>query len=108
MLVPPRGGTSMNTIEKKKRNYMKNFVSILQSFAVFAGVIALATAAFMGLTKVDTFLSLREQQVRNEAIDACAHSSKYTVTESNGSLTKVFEEPNQGVYQKCLDLKKVK
>lgn len=76
---------------------MKNFTSIFSTI-VFASIAV--AALYLGFQRFDLYL-------RNHAIDGCALTSRYIRTENNGSTSDVFEEPSQGVYQKCLELKNI-
>jgi hypothetical protein len=77
---------------------------------IVMGVFAVVTLviALLSMKRVDQYLSLRADQVRNEAIDLCAQNSRYTYTETNKNTTRVTEEPSQDFYNNCLKLKNVR
>lgn len=79
----------------------------LLSITPLIAVVVVGVIAAMSLLKVDQFLQLQATEVKNAAIDGCAQNSKYIHTEVNGNITDVFEEPNQGQFQKCLELKNI-
>jgi hypothetical protein len=81
-------------------------VSLIMAVVVVAVSVLVATV--LGLQKVDTFLKLQEQQLRNEAIDQCATASRYVYTDTSDKLTKVTEEPSQNFFSECLKLKNIK
>lgn len=81
--------------------------TILSSLAILAAAGILFAASFLALQKVDVFLQLKQTEVRNQAIDGCAQASMYQFTEVIENTTRVFEEPNQGQYQQCLELKNI-
>lgn len=79
----------------------------LLAISPLIAIVVVGAISFMGLMKADQYLNLQATEVRNQAIDGCAQNSKYVHTETNGSTTDVFEEPNQGQFQKCLELKNI-
>jgi hypothetical protein len=81
--------------------------SIITSVAIIAAAGMVFAASFLALQKVDAYLQLKQAEVRNQAIDGCAQASKYQFTEVVDNTTRVFEEPNQGQYQQCLELKNI-
>lgn len=81
--------------------------SIITSIISTLGVLALAGsilgATVLSLPRVDSWIELKQTEVRNQAIDGCAEVSLNTFN-SEGN---VISDINQKTYQDCLELKGV-
>lgn len=80
-------------------------LNISLSVSGIVAVVAAIIITILAVMRADQFLQLEQIKTRNLAIDGCAQNSKYIHTEIKGEITDVFEEPNQGLYTSCLQLK---
>lgn len=75
-------------------------------------IIVVSVLVFMavstGFQKIEAFRALRQEAIRNEAIDTCAKDSRYVYTQVEKNITRVTEEPSQGFFMDCLKLKNIK
>lgn len=87
---------------------MIRFIPHILSFAsvlIVAGV--LSAMAFLAMLRLDTYLGLKQSEVRNQAIDGCAAVSRNTFTTGSELQNSVISDINQAPYQKCLELKNI-
>ncbi len=83
-----------------------NFISsVLPTLLI---IVLVGIMVFLSLPRVDSYLNLKTQELRQSAIADCAENGKYTYTEVTGNITEITEEPSQVFFQKCLELNRVK
>lgn len=81
-------------------NNMKQNIPVLGILIALTAVIA--AGVFFAAQKADTWMSLREKQLKSEAVDGCMTSSTF-VSEVGGKDGKnVTTEPMKNWYELCM------